>query len=75
MKPMSAQGIKFTAVAGGIWAVPANTTGTLNDRTTSDTIKEINNQTTHLMYLKKLVGHLLLISHPASGAKAPIRKK
>jgi hypothetical protein len=29
MKPMSAQGIKFTAVAGGIKAVPANTTGTL----------------------------------------------
>jgi hypothetical protein len=45
MKPMSAQGIKFTAVAGGIWAVPANTTGTLNDRTTSDTIKEVDNQT------------------------------
>jgi len=45
MKPMSAQGIKFTAVAGGIWAVPANTTGTLNDMTTSDTIKEVDNRT------------------------------
>jgi hypothetical protein len=44
MKPMSAQGIKFTAVAGGIWDVPANTTGTLNDRTTSDTIKKVDNQ-------------------------------
>lgn len=29
MKPMSAHGIKFTAVAGGIEDVPANTTGTL----------------------------------------------
>lgn len=44
MKPMSAQGIKFTAVAGGIWAVPASTTGTLNDKTTSDTIKELINE-------------------------------
>jgi hypothetical protein len=45
MKPMSAQGIKFTAVAGGIWPVPANTTGTLNDRTTSDAIKQLDYQT------------------------------
>jgi hypothetical protein len=44
MKPMSAQGIKFTAVAGGIAAVPANTTGTLNDRT-SNTIKQLDDQT------------------------------
>ena len=30
---------------------------------------------TYLTYLKKLVGHLLLISHPTSGARAPIKKK
>ena len=41
----------------------------------SDTVREIDKLNTHLTYLKKLVGHRLLINHPTSGARAPNRKK
>lgn len=85
-----AHGTQLIAVAGGMSPVPLKITGLQHDEPLEQAsvnryhlqaaslvsfVRMEEKDSTHLTYLKRLLGYLLLISHGMAGAMAPIKKK